>query len=341
MANSFTANGYRQALFFIFGGGFPFEFPGVYPESGLPADDPLNNSLPTSDIAFFDPNFNNPRTVRANVGVEHEVARDLSIGADFVYADTKNGQRRINANIPQPPVGFDAWGRGLYDGSRVDPNYGQFQVEQSSARRRYYSGVFSAKKRFSDDLQFQAFYTLSNLKTDDDNERDSSGFRGTQPENLDADWADSELDIRHRFVANAVVNLPGDFVFSTLLQANTGRPYSAFAGVDSNGDGNNRDYAVIDDSNRQRAIDAGQDLADGLQGRNTAREPSSFTMDIRVSKLVRFNDRFTVEGLFEVFNLFNNANRLTTNDSIGSPNFGFLNVVGNPRQIQVGARFRW
>jgi hypothetical protein len=345
MANSFTANGYRQALFFLFGNQIP-EFPFVYPESGLPPDDPLNNSLPVSDIAFFDDNFQNARTSRANIGIEREIISDFSVGADYVFADTVNDHRRVNRNIPQPPVGFDAWGRGLYDGTRVDPAYNQFQVEESTARRRYHAGTVSIRKRLANNYQFQAFYTLSNLKTDDDNERDSSGFRNTQPENLDVDWADSENDLRHRFVASAVVDLPLDFVFSTLLQTNTGRPYNVTSGRDDNGDRNTNDYAVINDSNRARAEAAGQDLADGLQGRSTGRQPSGFLMDIRLSKLFGFGNRGDLELLFEVFNLFNNANRLaavgtTANQSIGSPNFGFLNVVGEPRQIQLGVRYRW
>jgi hypothetical protein len=340
MANSFTANGYRQALFFLFGSQIP-PFPFVYPESGLPPDDPLNKSLPPSDIAFFDPDFNNPRTTRANIGVEREVFQDYSFAADYVIADTVNDHRRTNRNIPQPPIGFDAFGRGLYNpNSRVDPLYNQFQVEESTARRRYHAITLSARKRLSNRYQFQAFYTLSNLKTDDDNERDSSGFRNTQPENLDADWADSENDLRHRFVASAVVDIPGGFVFSTLLQTNTGRPFNVLSGRDDNGDRNTNDYAVITDANRGRAEAAGQDLADGLQPRSAARQPSGFLMDIRFSKLFDFGPG-NLELLFEVFNLFNNANRLTTNPSIGSPNFGFLNVVGDPRQVQLGVRYRF
>jgi hypothetical protein len=258
-----------------------------------------------------------------------------------VFADTVNDHRRTNRNIPQPPIGFDAFGRGLYDGTRIDPAYNQFQVEESTARRRYHAATFSLRKRLSDRYQFQAFYTLSNLKTDDDNERDSSGFRNTQPENLDADWADSENDIRHRFVGSAVFELPARFVFSTLLQTNTGRPYNVLSGRDSNGDRNTNDYAVIDDTNRARAEAAGQDLEDGLQPRSSARQPSFFLMDIRLTKLFGFGDRGDLELLFEMFNVFNNANRLTTNQSIGSPNFGFLNIVGEPRQVQLGVRYRW
>ena len=341
MANSFTANGYRQALFFLFGGSIPLEFPAVFPEEGLPADSPLNNQLPRSDIAFFDNNFHNPRTSRANIGIEKEVAPSFSIGADFVYARTANGHRRTNRNLTGP-VGFDEYGRGLYDGSRVDGAYNQFQVEESTARRQYSSLVLSARKRFSDDFQFQAFYTLSGTKTDDDNERDSSGFRNTQPENLDADWAWSEIDNRHRFVANAVFQLPAGFTFSTLMNLQSGYPFTVTSGLDDNGDTNRNDYAVISDSNRALVQGAGHDLADGLQERNSARQPKQFNMDIRFSKGFDFGRPGNIELLFEVFNLFNYTTRATSNGQVSSPNFGFLNqVLFNPRQIQLGLRYRF
>jgi hypothetical protein len=69
-------------------------------------------------------------------------------------------------------------------------------------------------------------------------------------------------------------------------------------------------------------------------------------MDIRFSKLFDFGSPGNLELLFEMFNVFNNANRLTATNttggsSIGSPNFGFLNIVGEPRQVQLGVRYRW
>ena len=342
MANSMTVNGYRQANFFLAFDAIPLPFPQTFPEEGLPDGLPPESGLelPASEINFYDDVFNNPRTTRFNIGVEHEVAPNLSLGADYVFADTVNGHRRTDRNL-NPPVGVDEVGRGIYDGSRVDPAYAAFQTEESTARRRYNSVVFSARKRFADDFQFQAFYTLSNLKTDDDNERDTGAGRNSQPENLDADYADSELDIRHRLVASAVFNLPADFVFSTLISVNTGRPYNVLSGGDDNGDGKDEDRAIVNDSNRALAQAAGQDLADGLQPRNTARQPSAFVMDIRFGKVFDFGRPGNLELLFEVFNLFNTANRLTTNDSLGSDNFGFLNIVGPPRQIQLGVRYRF
>lgn len=340
MANVTTGNGYRQALFFLFGDDIP-AFPFAYPDAGLPPEDPLNASLPTSSIAFFDPDFQNPRTARFNMGVERQVTDTISIGTDFVYADTSHGHRRLNLNLAPPTGQVDEVGRSIYDGGVIDSEYGEFQVESSGARREYLAWVINAKKQFADDFQFQAFYTLSNTKTDDDNERDSSGFQNTQPNNLGADWADSDLDTRHRFVANGVFNVPGGINIGALISASSGVPFNVVSGDDDNGDNNNNDRPVVTSTLQSFAAGAGQDLPLGLLERNAGRQPANYTVDVRVSKLFDFDERANVEFLFEIFNLFNNANRFTSNGNINSSNFGFLNAIGSPRQIQLGARVRW
>ena len=114
------------------------------------------------------------------------------------------------------------------------------------------------------------------------------------------------------------------------------------SGFDDNGDQNFNDYAVVDDSNRDVALAAGHDLPDGLQSRNSARNPSFFILDIRFGKVFDFGRPGNFEILVDVFNLFNNANRFTTNTAIGFSNFGFLNgLLNDPRQVQIGVRYRF
>jgi hypothetical protein len=158
---------------------------------------------------------------------------------------------------------------------------------------------------------------------------------------LDADWADSDNDIRHRLVGNLIWDLPLDFMVGVLLTYQSGYPFTVFAGSDVNNDGNGNDYAVIDDTNRERVRTAGLDLSDGLQGRNSAREPSFFNVDVRFGKTFDLGPgRFEV--LIDVFNLFNHANRFTTVTSIAAPDFGSLNgLFSNPRQVQIGVRYRF
>ena len=64
-------------------------------------------------------------------------------------------------------------------------------------------------------------------------------------------------------------------------------------------------------------------------------------LDLRILRKFPLGRGMAMDGMLEMFNVFNNANRLTTNESIGSANFGFLNIVGEPRQIQLGVRYRF
>ncbi len=142
-------------------------------------------------------------------------------------------------------------------------------------------------------------------------------------------------------MANGVFELPGGFSLGALLATNTGRPFNTLIGSDDNGDGNANDRAVVDDSNRQKVLDMGLDLPEGLQPRNSGRQPGVFNLDLRVAKNVEFGKKGRMELMVEVFNVFNNANRFTTSNVIGSPSFGRLDSVGTPRQVQLGARYRW
>ena len=65
-------------------------------------------------------------------------------------------------------------------------------------------------------------------------------------------------------------------------------------------------------------------------------------MDLRLQKRLSFGDRVRLDGMFEVFNLFNHENygSYTTNESnanYGQPSFNG-NVAYQPRMMQLGFR---
>ena len=83
-------------------------------------------------------------------------------------------------------------------------------------------------------------------------------------------------------------------------------------------------------------------IVDGkLLPRNFFTQPSYFRTDLRVSKAVRFGERRELRGIVDLFNLFNNANKFTTNTVMSNTSFGTLNNVDDPFAIQVAAKFIW
>jgi hypothetical protein len=81
------------------------------------------------------------------------------------------------------------------------------------------------------------------------------------------------------------------FVLSPIVSARTGAPFNITTGVDTNLDTNDTDRPY-------------------LVGRNTGQGPGFFTVDLRLSRRIKFGatDRRWVELIFDSFNLFNRVN---------------------------------
>ncbi len=105
----------------------------------------------------------------------------------------------------------------------------------------------------------------------------------------------------------------------------TGVPFNVVAGSDLNNDTNNNDRPA------------------GV-GRNSARQPATSTVDLRLSRAFAPSHRHGIVLMLEAFNVFNRLNILAVNNTFGTgatplPTFGQPTLAGDPRQIQVGVRW--
>jgi hypothetical protein len=90
-------------------------------------------------------------------------------------------------------------------------------------------------------------YTLSFNKGYDEHE--NGGVSSPLYENaydLNNEYSWTQIDQRHQFASSAVFFLPMGFEISTVNRFNTGRPFSARTGVDSNRDGLTNDRPLLD-----------------------------------------------------------------------------------------------
>ena len=117
-------------------------------------------------------------------------------------------------------------------------------------------------------------------------------------------------DVRHRFVANFTADAPKesflrDFEFSLISELQSPRPFTMFVGNDENGDTNPVTDRV------------------GLSPRNAYRGDHFYDFDVRLSRLVRFNERFQVLLAADAFDVFNrqNINEVTSVYGGGTPDF--------------------
>jgi Carboxypeptidase regulatory-like domain/TonB-dependent Receptor Plug Domain len=260
-------------------------------------------------IAVFERNFKNPRTIQYSASIERQIVKDLSFLVAYNYAHSTRLTRFVNRNDSRLYGGVAIFERA--NGSGV----GEIRSTESSARSLYQGLTFTLNKRFSDRYQFQINYLLSSDKSDDDNERDPFTFRYADPRNLTPEYGYSDRDQRSRFNAFATLILPYDINFSPIVQYRSAQPTS-----------------VVNRGSFPNIVQ-----------RNTLRLKNEFfTFDVRISKVFKFNEKVSLEPIFEGFNLFNNRNqrslpRPLTFNFDGTVSAGF----GEPRQAQLGVRFKF
>jgi outer membrane receptor protein involved in Fe transport len=296
---------------------------------GTPIDN-LNPPLTTiPSTSYFQSDFEDPETLRINLGYEREVSPNWSAGVDLVYADGDKLQR--NDDLNREISGFDEFGRAIYTGnfSRPDPNFNTIFVRESNGKSEYTAVTFKTKRRYSGRFQMQAHYTWSEDKSDDDNERSATDVTITDPNNPSYEFGLSDRDVENRIVVSGLYQLPYGFRISGGIDYRSGRPWTI---LDPND--NVHQFPGFNGPD-PRGIVNGQ-----LAGRNTERNESIKTVNLRLSKLFEVGD-FGIDLFGEAFNLLddNSFSVVGSQAEVGDPEFGIADSqIGQQRQYQVGFR---
>jgi hypothetical protein len=278
------------------------------------------------DIFVFDKDFKNPRTFSASIGYDKEIFNHLAASVAYTYAATDNLTRFVNRN---DSVFGRPWRTGLT--SPADTNgVATLTTIESTAKSRYNGVTFSLGRLADPNFQYQANYTLSVDKADDDNERDPFSFRYAYADHLDREYNYSDRDQRHRLNLWALYHFPFDIYGNTRFSFYSAQPTSESCV-------NNAPSGQRADTPQARKCANGTILL-----RNTIRRDNAFaSWDIRLSKPFRLRGGGQVEALVEVFNVLNRDN--FRDPSSGSLLFNFdgtiRNGLGDPRQVQVGVRY--
>ncbi len=298
----------------------------------------------------------NAYSVQGNLGIEHQLGRDLSVSINYMLNRGINliRPRQVNA-LPEPAV-LDALGRPALI-KRADPTRFADFVFESAGNSIYHGMAVSINKRFSRNYQIIGSYAFSKTISD---AADLNLEQGPQdPTNPGADRGLSSFDLRHRLSLAAVLESPyrtgggrwyqralGDSYMSPIITARTGFPFDVRTGIDVNLDYNNND--------RPFAV-----------GRNTGLGPVYFTTDLRIGRRLRFgtDNPIALELIFDAFNLFNRTNFKEVNnitsgalflDQIGVTDVRISGILKNsasqlcgftsayePRVIQLGVKLNF
>jgi Carboxypeptidase regulatory-like domain/TonB dependent receptor len=299
-------------------------------------------------VAFFDSEFRNPKSTQFNIGIDQQVAPGIIVGANFSYINTVRLERLRDVNVPAPRK--DALGRNIFDAPRPNPRFSTIRSQESSARSLYRALTLSLnvrKQRFV----FDAYYTLSTNYSDDDNERNFAGIMYDDVTNLRNEFNFSNLDQRHQFTTNAVVDLFFGFQLSGTARLNSAAPFTAQVGQDLNRDNQfpAQDRPIIDGRVIKRNTFRNfsfSDISMRLQKSfNMPSEKGKITASIEMFNLFGF-DNVTLAGANQIFGPGTapdgrpvppplNFRRLRDNQG----NFLRNNLAGPPFQVQVGLRY--
>ncbi|MEO6259720.1 MAG: hypothetical protein ABIP63_05190, partial [Thermoanaerobaculia bacterium] len=287
------------------------------------------NLIPTSqigapflpDVFVVDRNFENPRTKSASVSWEQEVIPNYAALVKYNYAKGEHITRFVNRNDPLLGSPF---GSGLAPGGANGIN--TLTTIESSARSLYHGVTLGLTKRPSSNLQWQAYYTYSKDKSDDDNERDPFSFRYAKITDLDAEYGYSDRDQRHRLNSWLLWNAPMGVDLNARYSYRSAQPKSITA---SGADANTPQDRINADGSVTR--------------RNLGRKDNKYSsLDFRLSKLFRYG-AFAVEPAIDVFNVMNSKNlrRPEVTNLIFNFDGTVQSGVGDPRQVQLALRLLW
>jgi Carboxypeptidase regulatory-like domain/TonB dependent receptor len=297
---------------------------GTYYQLGQPLPP---NSLPSTAAALqdsvVDPNNVDPRYQHATIGVQRALDSKTTFTADFLFS------RGDHASLANKINRFNEYaGQGFAFPIRIETTQG----------KNNYRGLnISVVRRYSNNFQLTAWYTYARCHSSDVLAADQGFDSGPESLPIDqnypiskADFGPCALQPANSFVISPIWTLPFKFQLSSITRFSSGQHYDVIAGVDLNGDG------IVND------------LPAGVPTKNTGVGANFFQSDIRVAKIFDFPREFgSLEGDFELYNIFNNKNPAGYIGNQQASNYGQPTAFagdplqGEQRLIQLGVRYRF
>ncbi|MBI4542831.1 MAG: TonB-dependent receptor [Gemmatimonadetes bacterium] len=323
LASTRTSNGsvgqtvFRSSDFLAFG---------VTPPAYGPTLPSFGSGTPDHPSIFVTAeDFRNPRTAALNASYERELRPGLAGMITYSFARTTRLNRFVDRNAAVFGSPFASFPGDASNGLST------VTTLESTAKSQYHGFTLSLNGSLATDVEFQANYTLSFDKSDDDNERDPFSFRYASADQLDREYNWSDRDQRHRVNIWLLARIPGDIYLNNRVSYYSKQPTSESCGAGNQGTG------------EAAAVPSDRICADGsILLRNTIRKDNDFfSWDLRVSRPFDLGTRGTLEAVVEVFNLLNREN--IRNPSAPALLFNFDGTIrsgfGDPRRVQAGLRW--
>jgi len=313
-------------------GGFPAAAAATLIATGQVPAQFISGSCPpfncTAGDGLVDPRSKIPYSEQANLEIDREIGRGLTVSAGYMWVAAHHLVRAENLNVcpfhdapagttipevtpgnlfqcaptPAPPTNYPA-GKDFFGypaapgnppgGGPAYNNAGLLYFTDNSGNSVYNGLTLQVIERFRQNFSLDANYTFSH--TIDDGT--FTTFVST-PQDLykrSLERANSNQDVRHRFITNFTATAPEDtflrhFTLSSIITLQSGRPFTEFVGFDANGDTNPVTDRV------------------GNLGRNTYYGDHLYSWDLRISRYFQIREHYRLDLIVDAFNLLNRPN---------------------------------
>lgn len=320
-----------------------------------------------------DPNFKNADVQSWNLNIQQQV--NSSTGLMVGYFGTKGTHLEIDENLNQfnPLGGSPLTSRqftAISASSPVLPGVGlanAFTLRTSGSNSSYNALWVTGNKRMSKGLQFNASYTYSH--SIDEASRNLNGIVVQDSTNISRSRGSSDFDARHRFVVNAIYDLPfqGNRLISgwsvaPILSLQSGNPINIIVAsntitglansVQPNASGpleitSNPLANWFANANSVLSIPTN---TFGNLGRNAVVGPDFKNLDLSLIKNTKLTERTNIQLRCDAFDLFNHPNYGQPGRvfSPTSTSFGVITNTrfptgdsGSSRQLQLALKLQF
>lgn len=287
------------------------------------------------------PDFANPIVHMGELSIEREFPGQTAVSGEFLFSRGQRLPLFRDANLAPASTTksydvTDSSGKTLqsvtvpFYTTRLDNPSGVILNGYSTLNSWYTAFVLSVRKRYSHGLQFLANWTISKSIDNGQVIGTNGTFNGTDvpldPLNQHQEYSLSDLDQRQRFVVNAIWDPPfkrlGDgFAYKALNGFRLSGIGTFASGFPVTGGVSGSPFCA---GTGDFGVTCGEISSFGgftggrapYIGRNTFTGPGLTTIDFRVARNFKINERFNLETLVEAFNLFNHTNFTGVNSSV-------------------------
>ena len=314
------------------------------------------------------PDRKTPYMLQYLFNVQRELDSSTALEIGYLGSHSYRLERMFDWNETTPGLVGSVQSRKPY------PEFTKVQEIGNVAEARYNSLAVKLTRRLHQGLSVLGGYTFS--KSEDN----GSGIRTLDgdtlfPQNsfcLSCEWGLSVFDVRHRFVASVLYELPfgdgkpllqsgigsailGGWQISTIINKSSGFPRTAYTGTDRSNTGGGQDRPDVvagqdpnlpgDQQTVARWFNTAAFVTQaagtfGNAGRNTFFGPGITNVDASIIRNFRLMSTKTIQFRLEAFNVLNKPIWQDPNTTLSSPLYGTINSTRRPmREVQLGIKF--